>query len=40
MGGKGRRGFRNMYKGQIDKTKVYRIKGGEWGSLGEGELWR
>ena len=35
MGGKGRRVFRNNYKGHMDKTKGGDgIRGGRWGWLG------
>ena len=33
-GGKGRKVFRNTYKGHMDKHKRGRIKGGKWGWLG------
>ena len=35
-GGKGERVFRNMYEGNMDKTKEERIKGEKWGWLGWG----
>ena len=35
--GKGRRVFRNNYKGHMDKTKAGRIRVGMWGSLESGE---
>ena len=34
MGGKGRRVFRNNYKGQMDKTKMGRKQGREVGMAG------
>ena len=36
MGEEGRRVFRNIYKGHMDKTKGGRIKGGKWRGLGWG----
>ena len=37
IGGKGRRDFRNRYKGHMDITKVgCGIRGGRWGWLGSG----
>ena len=36
-GDNGAKGFRNNYKGHMDKTKGGGIKGGRWGWLGWGE---
>ena len=38
-GGKRVKGFRNMYKGHMDKTKEGGIKDGKWGWLEWGK-WR
>ena len=40
MGGTGETFFRKMYKGHMDKTKVGRIKDGEWKRLGSGGVVR
>ena len=37
MGGKGRRDFRNNYKGPMDKAEGGRIEGDRWGWVGWGE---
>ena len=39
MGGRGRRVFRNNYKGHMDKTKVAWNQGRKVGRAGVGERW-